>query len=375
MQLKLILGITAVICAALLSFILTPIVRVLAFKIGAVDVPRDKRRMHKVPTPRIGGLAIFLSFALTALAFCEVSKFLAVALYGALILVIMGVLDDVYNLNSLFKLCVQVGMALFAIIEGVRIEFIVFGEETVLLGGWSYVITLIWIVGLTNSVNLIDGLDGLACGVSMITAISLFVVTLILGDLPTALFIAVLIGACLGFLPYNSHPAKIFMGDTGSQALGFILAVMSVNGVFKTHMVLSFLIPISIFGLPLFDTFFAFARRILHGKNPFSADRGHIHHKLIDMGFGQTKSVRILYSICGVLGIASILLTLRMYLPAVIILISGFTLYFVCFSILKSNSLRGLTGLFDELDAKESGVEISTDTELLGGLNTEQKSE
>ena len=361
---KIIIGIASVICAALLSYVCTPLVRVLAFKIGAVDVPKDGRRMHSVPIPRIGGLAIFIGFALTILSFCEMSKFLAVVLFGAFIIVVMGVLDDIFALNAWLKFAVQLAVAIFAVIEGVTIEFIALGKEMISLGFWAYPITVIWIVGLTNSINLIDGLDGLACGVSAICSMSLFVVMLILGDFQSALIIAIVIGACIGFFPFNAHPAKIFMGDTGAQTLGYLLSLIAIEGVFKTHTVFSFLIPLSIFGLPLFDTFFAIVRRLVHGKSPFSSDRGHIHHRLIDMGFGQKKSTKILYSICGILGIAAVLLTLKYYIPAVLIFLSGFALFFISSFVYKNPATRAYTAMFTDEDAIESGIKIASDDEI-----------
>lgn len=361
---NIIIGITAVICAALLSYVCTPLVRVLAFKIGAVDIPKDGRRMHSVPIPRIGGLAIFIGFALTILAFCPMSKFLAVALFGGLVIVVMGVLDDIFALNALLKLAVQIAVAFFAIAEGVTIDFISLGSKMVPLGAWSVPLTLLWIVGLTNSINLIDGLDGLACGVSIISSMSLFTVMMILGDFGSSLIIAIVIGACIGFFPFNAHPAKIFMGDTGAQTLGYLLSLISIEGVFKTHTVFSFLIPLSIFGLPIFDTLFAIIRRLLNGKSPFSADRGHIHHRLIDLGFGQRKSTKILYSICGILGIAAVLLTLKYYIPAVLIFISGFALFFISSCVYKNPSTRAYTAMFNDEDAIESGIKIATDREI-----------
>ncbi len=361
---KIIIGIAAVVCAALLSYVCTPLVRVLAFKIGAVDVPRDGRRMHSIPIPRIGGLAIFIGFALTILSFCPMSRFLAVVLFGALIIVVMGVLDDVFALNAWLKFAIQLAVAIFAVIEGVTIEFISLGEKMVSLGFWAYPLTIIWIVGLTNSINLIDGLDGLACGVSVICSMSLFVVMLILGDFQSALIIAIVIGACIGFFPFNAHPAKIFMGDTGAQTLGYLLSLIAIEGVFKTHTVFSFLIPLSIFGLPLFDTFFAIVRRLIKGKSPFSSDRGHIHHRLIDMGFGQKKSTKILYSICGILGIAAVLLTLKYYIPAVLIFISGVALFFVSSWVYKNPATRAYTAMFTDEDAIESGIKIASDDEI-----------
>ena len=361
---KVIIGMASVICAALLSYVCTPLVRVLAFKIGAVDVPRDGRRMHSVPIPRIGGLAIFIGFALTILSFCPMSKFLAVVLFGALIIVVMGVLDDVFALNAWLKFVIQLAVAIFAVIEGVTIEFVALGNEMIPLGFWAYPITVIWIVGLTNSINLIDGLDGLACGVSAICSMSLFVVMLILGDFQSALIIAIVIGACIGFFPFNAHPAKIFMGDTGAQTLGYLLSLIAIEGVFKTHTVFSFLIPLSIFGLPLFDTLFAIARRLINGKSPFSSDRGHIHHRLIDMGFGQKKSTKILYSICGILGIAAVLLTLKYYVPAALIFVSGFALFFVSSWVYKNPATRAYTAMFADEDAIESGIKIASDEEI-----------
>lgn len=361
---NIIIGITAVICAALLSYVCTPLVRVLAFKIGAVDVPKDGRRMHSVPIPRIGGLAIFIGFALTILAFCPMSKFLAVALFGGLVIVVMGILDDIFALNALLKLAVQIAVAFFAIAEGVTIDFISLGSKMIPLGAWSVPLTLLWIVGLTNSINLIDGLDGLACGVSIISSMSLFTVMMILGDFGSSLIIAIVIGACVGFFPFNAHPAKIFMGDTGAQMLGYLLSIISIEGVFKTHTVFSFLIPLSIFGLPIFDTLFAIIRRILNGKSPFSADRGHIHHRLIDLGFGQRKSTKILYSICGILGIAAVLLTLKYYIPAALIFISGFALFFISSCVYKNPSTRAYTAMFNDEDAIESGIKIATDREI-----------
>ena len=357
----LIQGLMAVLCAGLLSFCCTPLIRVLAYKLRAVDVPRDDRRMHKVPTPRMGGVAIFIGICLTILAFCKMSPFIIASLFGTLIMVVMGVFDDIYSLNALLKLGVQVVAALIVALNGVSIRFISIGDKFYSFGNWSIVITVIWIVALTNALNLIDGLDGLACGVSIICSISLLFVTLIVGDVQAALITAIIVGACLGFMPYNIHPAKIFMGDSGSQPLGFLLAVLSVQGVFKTSTVLSFLIPLSIFALPLFDTTIAIIRRILHGKSPFSADRGHIHHRLIDLGFGQKKSVRILYSVCGIMGCAAVLLSLEKYVPAIIMLVAGVALFIASAGVFKRPHFRPLTGLFDQIDAIESGVKTMSE--------------
>ena len=348
-------GAVAVICAALLAYAITPPVRVLAYKIGAIDIPADARRMHKKPIPRLGGLAIFVGFLITSLIFCEYSPTLLSVWLGGALLCILGTLDDIYRLNWLIKLIVQIAAASLATLNGVSIGQINLGGGYIHLGAWSYPLTILWIVGLTNAINLIDGLDGLACGVSAICSLSLLGVSLLMGNTGAALVIAILAGACLGFLPFNRNPARIFMGDTGALFLGYTMAVVSVEGVMKTHALLSFLIPISIFALPIFDTAFAIIRRVLHGKSPFSPDRGHLHHRLVDMGFTHKEAVGILYAICGILGMVTITFTevtvtdsriiKTIGLAAAALIILG-----INFLIMKNPSARYLSGLFDPND-------------------------
>jgi UDP-GlcNAc:undecaprenyl-phosphate GlcNAc-1-phosphate transferase len=184
----------------------------------------------------------------------------------------------------------------------------------------AYPLTVFVILLIVNAMNLIDGLDGLACGVSAISSLSLLIVVLLHGDLVSTVLCAIMLGACLGFLPFNSNPARIFMGDTGALFLGYSFAVLSVQGVFKLHAVLSFLVPLMIFALPLFDMIFAIVRRLCAGKSPFAADRGHIHHRLIDMGFTQKQSVAIAYVLTGILGLAAVLLTVSGAMKAMIML-------------------------------------------------------
>lgn len=352
----------AVLCAALLAFSLTPIVRVLAIKIRAIDIPTDNRRMHHRPIPRIGGLAIFLAFLISTLSFCTLNRTLFTILIGGGILVIIGILDDIFRLNAFIKLIVQILVAFFAVSQGVVIDFIGFGGEYIPFDIWSVPITVLWIVGLTNAVNFIDGLDGLACGVSAISSASMFLVMLLSGSsIEHCVITAVLIGACLGFFPFNANPAKIFMGDTGALFLGYTLSILSVVGVFKTDMVLSFFIPLSIFGLPLFDTTFAIVRRIIHGKSPFEADRGHLHHRLIDMGFGQKQSVRILYAICAMLGIASVMLTRKEWQGGALILVVALVIYVTSFKILGNKKWRNHTGLYNEDEGAKPYVETFDD--------------
>ena len=304
----------ALLAAAVVALISTPVVKSLAFKVGAVDVPKDNRRMHDHPIPRMGGLAIFFGFILSVLIFQPLTQQLRGMLMGAVIIVILGIFDDIYALPAKPKFLVQIAAALFAVLAGNRIYILsninIFSSEPYWELGWlSIPISVLWIVGITNAVNLIDGLDGLACGVSTISSMTLLVIALIVSEPDVAILMAALAGACIGFLPYNLNPAKIFMGDTGSTFLGFILATVSIQGLFKFHMIISFAVPFLMLGLPIFDTCFAILRRLAKGQSPMSPDRGHIHHRLIDMGFSQKQAVATLYLISAILGLSAVVLT------------------------------------------------------------------
>lgn len=335
----------AMVLGGLIAFTTTPAVSVLAYRIGAIDVPADNRRMHKKPIPRIGGLAIFAGFVIATLVFCDIRPELVAIYLGGLVIVAVGVIDDIFRINAWIKLAAQIGVALIAVSQGVVVEFVNFFGTYISFGAFAIPITVIWIVGLTNAINLIDGLDGLACGVSAICSISLLLVMILKGEFYVAILTAAVVGSCIGFLPFNSNPAKIFMGDTGALFLGYTMAVISVSGIFKMHTVISFMIPLSIFGLPLCDTAFAFTRRIIHGKSPFTADRGHLHHRLIDMGFNQKQSVRILYAICGILGASALLVTEEQFYRAAIVIVAGFTIFLVNFLIVRREDERCKMGL------------------------------
>ena len=300
--------------AVLASFLFTPVVKAFAQKVGAVDIPKDERRMHNKPIPLLGGLAIFLSFMLAVLLFAEIDNQVRGMLLGAVIIVLLGVIDDIRPLNAIFKFCVQILAAVVSVAHGNVIQFlsnpIFFGDSLYFNLGWLAIpISIIWIVAITNAVNLIDGLDGLSVGVSAINSASLLVISLLVSDVNVAIMVAALLGACLGFMPYNINPAKIFMGDTGSTFLGYILAVLSIQGLFKFYTIISFLVPFLILGVPIFDTVTAFFRRIIKGQAPWKADRSHIHHKLIDMGYSQKQSVAILYLVTAILGLSAVMLT------------------------------------------------------------------
>jgi UDP-GlcNAc:undecaprenyl-phosphate GlcNAc-1-phosphate transferase len=319
----------AVAAAFVISFASTPIVKSFAQRVGAIDVPKDGRRMHTQPIPRLGGLAIFLGFLLSVVLFAKISPDVQGILLGSVVIVIVGVIDDIVPLPALVKFVVQIGAALIAVYHGVRVDFIANPNiwsslDFINFGYFSVPITVLWIVAVTNSVNLIDGLDGLAAGVSAISSFTMMIIAILVSAGNVAVIMAALAGACIGFLPYNKNPAKIFMGDTGALLLGYILATVSIIGLFKLYAVISFVIPFLVVGLPLFDTLFAFMRRILSGRNPMSPDRGHFHHRLIDMGFSQKQAVAIAYAISGILGLSAVVIATSGEIRAIILLAAVF---------------------------------------------------
>ena len=296
--------------AAIISYMATPFVKRLAFKIGAVDVPKDNRRMHKVPIPRLGGLAIVIAFLLATFLLVELDRQMLGVLLGACIILVVGILDDCLALKALPKFIAQIVAACIVYRSGCEIRYVShpFSSGLLDLGVFSGFVTVVWIVMMTNAVNFIDGLDGLAVGVSGISTATMLVIAVLMGEESVAVILAALLGSCLGFIPYNFNPAQIFMGDTGSTFLGFVLASMSVQGLFKMYAVISFVVPFLILGVPFFDITFAVIRRLAKHQNPMTADRGHIHHRLIDMGLNQKQSVAIVYMLTGILGLAAVLL-------------------------------------------------------------------
>ena len=314
--------------AAVLSYFFTPPVKNFAHKVGAIDVPKDARRMHKKPIPRLGGLAIYGGFLCSILIFGQLDETMLCVLLGAAIIVALGIFDDVLALGAKLKFVVQIVAAVIPVCIG-NLQIGLFTNLNPLsdtpfvhLGILAVPVTIIWIVGITNAVNLIDGLDGLAVGVSSIAAITMLAVALLTGNMPIAITMAALAGACIGFMPYNLNPAKIFMGDTGSTFLGYMLATVSIMGLFKFYAVISFAVPFLILGLPIFDTANAIIRRVAAGRSPMSPDRGHVHHKLIDMGFNQKQAVAILYAISATLGLTAVVLTSSGEVKAIVLLLA-----------------------------------------------------
>ncbi len=298
--------------AFLIAFAITPIVRKISIRVGAIDVPKDDRRMHSKPVPTMGGVAIFVAFAFGVLAFVPLDKTYFAMLAGCLFITLVGMLDDIFGLKWWMKLLGQVGAALVVAMNGILITG--FSENTpgaFTFGQWSLLITVVWIVAITNAVNLIDGLDGLACGIVGISCVSLMVVFSFYMDpvnQSIMIVIAILAGGCFGFLPYNMNPAKIFMGDTGAMLIGYTFSVISIQGFFKLNALFTFFIPFLVFALPILDTLFAIIRRLVKKQHIFKADKKHLHHRLIGWGFNQKQSVLLLYVISAMLGVAAIIL-------------------------------------------------------------------
>ena len=292
--------------AAMISLIMTPLVKKLAIKIGAIDIPKDERRVHKKPMPLMGGLAIYIAVVVASLLFLTIDKSLISIIIGGTIIVFSGIIDDMKGMSPKLKLLFQILAGIILIFGGINVDFITnpFSTNNILLDlkWFSIPITLFWVVGITNTLNLIDGLDGLSAGVAMISSISLMLVAGKFHNVPIIILSGIVGGACLGFLPYNFNPAKIFMGDTGSLFLGFMLAAISIEGVMKSVATIAIVVPILILGVPIFDTTFAIFRRLLNGQSIMSADKGHLHHRLLNKGFSQKKTVLILYGISAVFG-------------------------------------------------------------------------
>ena len=301
--------ILGVMAAFFTAYLIMPLVAKLAFRLGAIDKP-SARKVHDKPMPRLGGAAIFLAFALAMLATQDLNRSLMGILLGGLTVFLAGILDDIYRLSPWAKLAVQVVAALIAVYFGVRVHVMTNPFDGVFqLGALSIPLTLLWIIGITNAVNLVDGLDGLAGGVCGIAAITIGIVAL-KGDQAAIAYVAfVLAGAVAGFLPHNFHPARIFMGDSGSMFLGFVLACLSVSGLAKGATLISLCIPVIILGIPVFDTIFAIVRRVNNQVPIFEADKAHLHHRLMDMGLSHQQSVLIIYIVSSLLGASAVIMT------------------------------------------------------------------
>ena len=288
-----------VIVTFLASLILVPIVKKIAIHINAMDEPNE-RKIHKVPMPRLGGLAIFLAFLLGYMLYGEISTQMLSILIGSFLLILVGIVDDIHSVKARYKLIVQIVAATIVVLYGelyftnvTLLGFNIYFNEF-----WGSLTSIIFIVAITNAINLIDGLDGLAAGISSIYFLTIAIIAFILnriGGLDVIISL-IMLGSTLGFLFHNFPPAKIFMGDTGSLFLGFMISIIALLG-YKVTTFTSLIVPILILAIPIFDTLFAILRRILKGQNIGVADKEHFHHQLLKMKYSPTKSILIIYAI------------------------------------------------------------------------------
>jgi UDP-GlcNAc:undecaprenyl-phosphate/decaprenyl-phosphate GlcNAc-1-phosphate transferase len=287
------------------SILITPVVKKIAFQIGATDKP-NLRKVHLKIMPRLGGLAIYISFIIGILILKPTGDNHVAFLLGSLIIIITGIWDDIHEISAKVKFAGQLLAALLVVVwGGAQVSFInlPFGGE-LQLGVFSIPLTVLWIVGITNAINLIDGLDGLAAGVSSIALIAISGMAIVMGNTYVLIVGSVLLASTLGFLLYNFHPAKIFMGDTGALFLGYMIAVLSLLG-FKNITFISLIVPVIILGVPISDTFFAIIRRIVN-KQPLSApDKSHLHHCLLRLGFSHRQTVLLIYAFSSLFALAA----------------------------------------------------------------------
>lgn len=320
----------AFLLAFIASFVLTPYTIKIAKKIGAVDVPKDDRRMHKKAMPKFGGPAIIIGFLISTIYLIITSSLegnlnifgqenyiikLIGFLGGIIILSIFCFFDDIKGIHPLVKLIGQVIASIIVVSAGIRIDYfnLPFLEGNIMLSNiFSIILTIGWIVGITNAINLIDGLDGLSTGISIISCVSLLIIFALNGSpLIAIIMITALVGALSGFLPFNFNPAKTFIGDIGSNFIGFTLSIVSILGIAKTATAFVVVLPIIVLGLPIFDTISAIFRRLIKGKSlkaVFQADKGHLHHKLIEKGLSQKEAVLLLYGISVICGMFAVIL-------------------------------------------------------------------
>ena len=320
---------TAFIIALGVTYLVTPSVKRLAVRWGAVDKP-DARKVHKGIIPRLGGLAIYAGFIASVLASVHLTWELVGILAGGTAILLLGIIDDIYQLPAKVKLLGQIAAAAVLLLFDIQIDWL-----TNPLGGmiyldmWAIPFTLLWVVSLTNMLNLIDGLDGLAAGVSIIAAVTIFLMAMDQQLWLVAVMTAALAGSALGFLHFNFSPAKIFMGDTGSMFLGYMLAAVSVAGTVKSAATIALIVPMVALGLPIMDTACAIIRRLNNGQPIFKPDRGHLHHRLLDMGLTQKQVVLILYLVSILLGISAIVMTEVKLGHAAIIVVGLLTAAFI----------------------------------------------
>jgi UDP-GlcNAc:undecaprenyl-phosphate GlcNAc-1-phosphate transferase len=309
--------------AALITvLVLTPLVIKFAIWFGAIDKP-NARKVHEKIMPRLGGLAIFFGVIAGYFAGGLYDQKINTISVGALLIIIIGIFDDKYELSAKTKFAGQLLVASLILASGLKIDFVTIPYVgSYELGFWSYPLTIFWIVAITNAINLIDGLDGLSSGVSAIGIATIAIMALLAGKVLIFTLSMILLGSIIGFLFYNFHPAKIFMGDTGALFLGYSISILSLLGLYKSVTLFSFLVPIIILGVPVFDTTFAIIRRIVNRKPISAPDKSHLHHRLLALGLSHRNTVLAIYAF-GILFSASAIILSESTLWGSIFIIFG----------------------------------------------------
>ncbi|GGM32262.1 undecaprenyl-phosphate alpha-N-acetylglucosaminyl 1-phosphate transferase [Paraliobacillus quinghaiensis] len=312
--------VTGFLLSAITAIVITPLIKKLAIKLGATDRP-DYRKKHTEEMPRLGGLAIVVGVAVGLTYLQPQHPHMLEIIIGGLIIVVVGVLDDFITLKPIYKLTGQIAAASVVVSSGLVIDKLTMPFlGTVHFDNFGIFLTIFWIVGVSNAINLIDGLDGLAAGVSAIGLISILIIAIMDYRIVVVYLSVALVGSCIGFLYHNFYPAKIFMGDTGALFLGYAIAVVSTLGLFKNVALFSFIMPIVVMAIPIFDTLFAIIRRVMSQQSIGTPDRKHIHYKLLEMGYSHRKSVLIIYGFSAFFGIMAIVFNSATMLASLIII-------------------------------------------------------
>jgi len=308
--------------AFITAMLVTPLAIKTAIKYNIVDQP-NLRKVHIKPVPRMGGIAIYAAFVVGTLALGLYSRQVASLLIGGTLVMLFGFVDDVKGISPKVKLLGQLLASLVLVYGGFSVQFITnpFNGGIISLGIFAVPVTVLWLTGISNAVNLIDGLDGLSAGVSSIAALCMAAVCLAQGNTLSAALAVILAASALGFLRYNFNPAKTFMGDCGSLFLGFILGAVAILGLSKGATVVSIFIPLIIMGIPIFDTFFAIVRRMFLHKPIFGADKGHLHHSLLSLGLSHKQTVLAIYAISLIMDLGAVLMAVLTSSQAVLILV------------------------------------------------------
>ncbi|MCH4984867.1 undecaprenyl/decaprenyl-phosphate alpha-N-acetylglucosaminyl 1-phosphate transferase [Macrococcoides goetzii] len=322
----------------IISFILTPVIIKFSHVVGALDKP-NFRKVHTKPVSVLGGVVILISFLIGIWIGHPVEPEIKPIIIGAVLINMLGIIDDLFDLSAIVKLIGQIGVALIVVMHGITLDLITLPFGVVIEFGYlSIPMTILWIVAVTNAINLVDGLDGLAAGVSMIALGTIGFIAILQQNIFIMMLCSVLIGSLIGFLRYNFYPAKIFLGDNGALMLGFIIGVLSLLG-FKNITLISLFFPIIILAVPFIDMSFAMIRRYRQGKPIMQADKSHLHHKLLGLGYTHAQTVILIYSIAILFSIASIILYLSTRIGAILI---------VTLIIITIELIVEFTGLIDD---------------------------